>query len=475
MLSRTRLVLLASIAVGCVAVPGLARASTRTPLVVSVEFDDGISDQYVARSLLALDHMRGTFYVNSGTLGSNPSFMTWSQVHTLAQDGNEIADHGVIHVGLAHLDTLEQAREVCDDRANLFAHGYRSTDFAYPYGSHTAVTERIARNCGYNSARQVGGLDSPGCCVEAEQMHPPDPYSTRSVVLSSEDTLSSMERYVTSAMPKGGWVQLVFHQICAGCSPYAVPESNLHALLHWLGALQSGDVQIKTVREVIGGPVRSLVPGPPSPPVVSRANLLANPSLETDSLGNQYPDCFEPRQWGDNSDSFTRVSSAVNGSHGERLDIGNFKSGAARLVVTQDLGECSPSITPGHRYVLSTWYQATGPVYLVDYYRTANGIWTEWGASPRFASSAGWRHAIWTTPPAPRSATALSFGLTLGSAGSLTTDDYGLRDAAFRSSSSTPWPTIAIPMLLVFGLVVGGAVLFTHRRRVAAQPPAQAS
>jgi hypothetical protein len=35
--------------------------------------------------------MRGTFHINSGTVGSNSYYMDWSDVDALNADGNEIA------------------------------------------------------------------------------------------------------------------------------------------------------------------------------------------------------------------------------------------------------------------------------------------------------------------------------------------------------------------------------------------------
>ena len=41
--------------------------------------------------------MHGTFYLNSGRLGTNSYYMTWDQIADLAADGNEIGGHTVDH------------------------------------------------------------------------------------------------------------------------------------------------------------------------------------------------------------------------------------------------------------------------------------------------------------------------------------------------------------------------------------------
>src|SRR5947209_14586937 len=104
----------------------VARASAQT--VVSIEFDDGNVDQYAARSILSSHGMHGTYFVNTGVIGTNSNWLSWSQVSDLSGDGNEIADHGVQHLALATASSTEQAREICGDRTNLFAHGYQPTD-----------------------------------------------------------------------------------------------------------------------------------------------------------------------------------------------------------------------------------------------------------------------------------------------------------------------------------------------------------
>src|SRR5437867_1666470 len=72
--------------------------------IVTIQFDDGVADQYTARSLLAAHQMHATFYVNSGLIGDS-AHMTWAQLHDLYADGNEIGGHTLTHANLKHLKT----------------------------------------------------------------------------------------------------------------------------------------------------------------------------------------------------------------------------------------------------------------------------------------------------------------------------------------------------------------------------------
>lgn len=117
----------------------------------------------------------------------------------------------------------------------------------------------------------------------------------------------------------------------------------------------------------------------------------------------------------------------------ERITIGSYTSGDAKLITVQDLGQCAPGAVPGDSYVVSGWYQSTTPTRFVFWYRDSGGGWHYWMQSPQFAASGAWAQATWATPAVPAGATALSFGMNIQAAGTLTTDDYSLAD-----SGSTP-------------------------------------
>lgn len=257
------------------------------PLIVSLNFDDGSSDQYAVRSILAEHSMRATFYINSGAVGM-PGYLSWAQLAELAADGNELGGHTVDHVKLTHLSANAARKQIADDREALMRHGFTVTSFAYPYGEFNTNVEAIVRACGYSAARRAWGL-SPisrtrpnrhkwyGVVRDrfhtninldvAEEIPPVNRYAIRTIGLGAGNTVAELKNLVTRAESKGGgWVTLVFHHV--GSSDDAanglfVSPVVLRAFLEWLERRAARGTYVLTVRdalaEVGGRPAAALL------------------------------------------------------------------------------------------------------------------------------------------------------------------------------------------------------------------------
>ena len=233
-----------------------ANAAT-APTVVTIQFDDGTVDQLAALPILQAHGMTATFYVNTGPIiAGDPDHVSWADLHTLFNAGNEIAGHTVNHAGLKSLPTAEARQEVCTDRNSLLAEGFPATSFAYPFGTFDSGSEQVVHDCGYNSGRGVAGISLRG--PFAETIPPLDPYATRTPPNPKKATkLATMEQYVLNAEANGGgWVQFVFHRVCESCGAYAITPAKFTALLDFLqGEVNGGRVSVQTTAQVIGGPV----------------------------------------------------------------------------------------------------------------------------------------------------------------------------------------------------------------------------
>jgi hypothetical protein len=400
--------------------------------VVTLTFDDGTADQMTVLSILQAQGLKGTFFINSGTIGL-PGYLTLGNLQSIAAAGNEIGGHTVTHPDLATLPADEVARQICDDRAQLTLWGFPMRDFAYPFASTTNAVEAAVQACGYNSARMLGDIQSQvGCtgCGFAETIPPADPYYTKALdEFDPSWTLQNLENAVTNAERRGGWLQFTFHTICGtgSCDSLAISPTLLTQFTSWLAARTSRGTVVKTVADVIGGTVKPVVTGPVANPPVTGSSSVTNAGLETTAAG--LPSCWWNATYGTNSPAFSLVSPGHTGSVADRIVMSGYSSGDAKLLPVFDLGSCAPTVTPARSYSLRTWYTSDVVTQFAVYLRTTQGGWQYWTSSPWFGPASQWTQAEWTTPAIPAGYNGISFGLSIFSNGTLTTDDYELYDS----------------------------------------------
>ncbi len=463
--ARVRRLLVVLLACGlALPVVSVVPAAAAVTTVVSLTFDDGNASQLAAQAALKKYGMNGTFYAISGYVGGT-NYLTLDQLKSIKADGNEIAGHTVSHFDLVQLSANEAKRQVCNDRVNWASWGVPVSDFAYPFASSTPAVEQIAADCGYNTARGLGDIRtrfSCGKCPVAETIPPANAYNTRAPVQVEKTwTLADLKKSVTQAEAKGGWVELTFHQICtgAGCVDPAISPTVLDQFLAWLKARTARGTVVRTVAQVAGGTVKPAVAGPAAPPPTGTTNGIQNPSLETFDPTTGLPKCYLAGGFGSNTPSWSVGTDAHTGTSAVTLTMANYVSGDAKLVPRLDLGECSPTVTPGESYVLGEWYKSTAPTQFAVYYRTSVGTWTYWTSSPWFAATSTYAQAVWTAPPVPSGATGISFGLNLFSNGSLTTDDLSLTQAPAAPAAAGATPPAGLAAAARTAVTSGTAAL----------------
>jgi len=414
------------------------------PVIVSLTFDDGNADQAAAGPILAAHGMHGTFFIISGRVGAS-GYLSQGQVASLEDDGNEIGGHTVTHVDLTTVSRDEAARQACDSRATLMGMGLHIWDFAYPQGHTNADVEDVVRDCGYNSARRVGDVVSPGACSGcpfAQALPPPasEVYGLRTPdSVKATTSLADLQTLVTQAQDHGGgWVIVVMHHLCDGCNPESISPDLFSSYLDWLQSQAGNGVSVQTVHQVIGGGEAAPVWGPD--PTAPPGDMLANPSLETDMNADGVPDCWQIGGSGTNTWDAGHVTDAHSGTFAEQLAISSFTGGDRRLLSRQDLGQCAPPAMAGHTYTVSAWYHGSGTMRFALYYRNAQGTWIYWAQSPALAAASAYTRASFTSPPLPDGAQALSAALSLRSTGSVTVDDMNLTDGGPADSP----PSVAI-------------------------------
>ncbi|WP_308199791.1 polysaccharide deacetylase family protein [Herbiconiux aconitum] len=429
--------------------PAAAPAAAKPQTVISLTFDDGNANQQAAATAMNALKMKGTFYITSGFVGG-AGYFSRAQLDTLKAQGHEIGGHSVNHPDLAVLPADEVARQICNDRSTLMSWGYTVKSFAYPFASSIPSNETAAKNCGYNSARMLGDLQSRfGCtgCGYAEKIPPAKPFYLKALdQVENTWTLADLKASVTNAEKTGGWVPFTFHNICASGCEMNVTPTVFTQFVQWLAPrATTNNTVVKTVDQVIGGTLKAAKSGPVTAPAGPGVNAVVNPSMETPgSFG--LPSCWMTGGYGNNTPTVTWTSPGRTGTVAGYTSIANYVDGDAKLLPTFDLGACTPTVVPGHTYSMRGFYTSTTVTQFAIYLRTSSGVWQYWTSSPWFPSSLTFTEAVYTTPAVPAGFTGMSFALNVFSNGTLVTDDYALYDsvgAPAPSIAPAPAPSVA--------------------------------
>jgi peptidoglycan/xylan/chitin deacetylase (PgdA/CDA1 family) len=447
--------------------------------VVTFTWGGGLKNQMGALPLFRRYGIHATFYVPSGLVcepATDPGcahspYLTLDDLRQIAAEGNEIGGLSVQHVPLTGLPAAEAQREICNNRATLTRWGFRITDFAYPFAQVNHTLQVLTQRCGYNSGLGAGQLQGAGLCPHcawAETIPPRDPYLLRAPIeVSSVDTSwspATFEDIVTSAQSHGGgWVIFTIHDVCAQECPLGVTQHELTSVLAWLSRQAGHGVSVRTVRQVIGGPVRPAVAGPRPPRI--RGPGIANSRLSA-VTAKGIPACFQIGRYGTNRAAVRYLRSAGPGGAGaEVISLTQRRSGTAQLMPAPDLGACAPPVSAGRRYTLGAWYKSDQQVVFNAYYRTAAGTWVFWKTSPPMAASQGWAKATWNTPAVPTGASAVSFGLALKSDGTLATTMYSLAPVRYSDTLSVPVRHSNAPLIAVGVALAAIAIAAVAARR----------
>jgi len=420
---------------------GLAVADGAPTTIVSLTFDDGYKSQYLkAAPILDAYGVHGTFYVNSGLIGTESWKMAWQDLTNLQARGHEIGGHSTYHPDFRDLDPDEITRQVCNDRSRLVSQGLRVTSFAYPFGhgAHDPSIRSVVEACGYNSARRTKGLHPPGGCTWprcSEQIPPADPYGIRIRDQPGTLDLNWLEGAVQGVEQSGGgWLPIMIHKVCDGCTRHALSTQTLDAFLAWMSERSSQGTVIETVDEVIGGEVAPPVQGPP--PASRSGNLLIDPSLEIPSPvphGHSLPaQCWSGRaaNWGRFTATWSATSDAHTGSTAINMTVSSMgKNAQAAFVVVHDLGMCAVTTAPGTTYDFSAWYRSDVPVALVASVQVDDLDWAPLSPIQSFPAANDWTEAKTSlTVPADPLTTEISIGLALSQAGAVSMDDFSLTE-----------------------------------------------
>jgi peptidoglycan/xylan/chitin deacetylase (PgdA/CDA1 family) len=399
---------------------------------VSFTFDDGPGPNTpaVMRALAALN-LKATFFVNGNKLaGSAANQQTMRD--ELAQ-GYSVQNHTYDHAsftgastGTQPLSEAQVTAELEDASTSIVnAGGPKPTLYRPPYGDISAYYDLIARQLGYRIVMPWGA--PKGNIVDSQDWTGISP--------------AAIAANVTRGYTKNG-------NVYPGIKAEAIVsmhDGEDQTTLNTIQALQPIVDYMNANHLCSTDAVRADATGgavpPPAPPEPTTGNLVQNPSLETLRPAKSpagEPLCFQQGGAGvtGNSATWTLTNDAHSGAFAERVDVTNWTAGDRKLVMTQRQAEqsCLAAGAPGRTYTMWVWYKGSWAfsgapltkVSIATYYRNADGAWVYWQSSPMLPPTSAWNLASFTSAPLPAGATAVSFGLAISGAGTVTTDDYAL-------------------------------------------------
>ena len=171
------------------------------------------------------------------------------------------------------------------------------------------------------------------------------------------------------------------------------------------------------------------------------AGVSFNEGLETLQYNGQVPAGWWRSGFGTNNASWYLDSRPHGGKVAQVLRVSNWRSGDRKLLTDQT--KSGLAVIPGRSYTLSSWYRTDGTAEIVVYRRTTSGVWTYWTSGSHLQKSSSWRNATYTTPIVPAGTVGISFGVALGSNGTLVTDDYTFKQSGTTTTTTTALSTTA--------------------------------
>jgi len=185
---------------------------------VSITFDDGLDDHYIAAfPILRRLNIPATVYIVTDNVGGD-GYMTKAQLEELASYGWEIGGHTKTHP--ADLTALNDAqRDTEMDKSTYFmANGFDVQTFAYPGGTYDAATIRSVKKNGYSAARTTSSAGVFNEVYLDFNLYALECQFCPEVLNSVQDVKDQIDNAMaaSSSFPLGQWLILGFHNV-----PYA--------------------------------------------------------------------------------------------------------------------------------------------------------------------------------------------------------------------------------------------------------------
>jgi len=212
--------------------------------IVSFCFDDFPRSAYTVGGVILRSYgTRGTYYVAIGLMNqstkASESFGA-GDLHSLVEDGHELASHTFGHVSSRVLSLPEFRRDVRRGRDAMREMGLiPSANFAYPFGEVTLAAKK-ALGQEMTSCRSIyRGVNGP--IVDLNLLRANSLYG-------DTDRLDVVEQLVSESEKRQGWLIFYTHDVSPTPSPFGCTPALLESAI---SCVVRRGVQISTVAEVL--------------------------------------------------------------------------------------------------------------------------------------------------------------------------------------------------------------------------------
>lgn len=197
---------------------------------ISYTFDDNCPNQFsVVVPMLNEFNMKGTFFPVINWLGGN-----YDDIKAAAAQGHEIGSHTVSHPNLGELSDIDAQHELHDSRTTIeevIGGNYKCITIAYPFCIPPKNIQLVTDD--YIVARHCDGRIDMGL----NDSIPIDFTNVSSHALGSvfnSTTAESLQTIFENTRAKGGWSNLLFHEIDEGTGYSPFPSEEIRKSLQYL-------------------------------------------------------------------------------------------------------------------------------------------------------------------------------------------------------------------------------------------------
>jgi peptidoglycan/xylan/chitin deacetylase (PgdA/CDA1 family) len=205
--------------------------------LVSLTFDDGwksIHDQ--ALPLMKKYGVVSTQYLVTGYIGQARDYVTPKDVYDFRNSGHEVASHSVNHLDLAKQPAKIVDYELDQSKKDLSECYAAPTDYAAPYGTYNATTQKAAK-ANYQTYRSTDvGFNT------ADNFNP---YNLVVQNVDANTTQAQIQGWLTTAKANHAWLILVYHQVDAKSGSYARKPADFEQDLK---SIKNSNIAVKTVQ-----------------------------------------------------------------------------------------------------------------------------------------------------------------------------------------------------------------------------------